>query len=546
MYAALLANRYLTTRLIPLIAVGAVALCVALVVIVVSVMTGFLDVLRASGRTLVGDVSVTSGIGGIPYYAELVTAIEALPEAEAATPLIDTLGLLRMPYPEGKQKEISPVQVWGIEPASFARVTRFSESLYWQPPRDEAAREAMLPDDPRLKIDASLFANGLALQQSSTGRSGMVLGMHVSAANKRTHDGSYRQLYGWFMPAETVTLTVVPVSASGRISEPKDRSFPIVNEMMSGVFEVDKSRVFIPLSDAQSMLRMDNAPMYDTSAAPDASGSFPLIGVAPARATRILVRAAEGIDPNTLRDAVEVVYQTFCEGITKDPARLAAPPQRPSILTWEQQLRDLIGPVEKEREMMRVLFSIIYIVCAGLILSIFWAIVIEKTRDIGVLRSVGASRAGIMWIFLRYGLVIGTLGSLAGVGLAWLVVRNINAIHEAIGRDAPTASWVGALALAAACLIPLLSSARRAKLLPILLWLLSAMTLAIIGTGLLLHKGTLIWDPAVYYFPRVPDEVDWNTAWLTLSFGILFSVLGAAIPAAKAADTDPVEALRYG
>ena len=49
MYVALLANRYLTSRIIPWIAVAAVALCVALVVIVVSVMSGFLDMLRTSG-----------------------------------------------------------------------------------------------------------------------------------------------------------------------------------------------------------------------------------------------------------------------------------------------------------------------------------------------------------------------------------------------------------------------------------------------------------------------------------------------------------------
>ncbi|MHC4710062.1 MAG: hypothetical protein ACYTA3_06480 [Planctomycetota bacterium] len=50
MYHALLTNRYLTSRVIPLIAVAAVALCVALVIIVVSVMTGFLDMVRSSGR----------------------------------------------------------------------------------------------------------------------------------------------------------------------------------------------------------------------------------------------------------------------------------------------------------------------------------------------------------------------------------------------------------------------------------------------------------------------------------------------------------------
>ena len=77
MYAAVLANRYLSSRIIPLIAVAAVALCVALVVIVVSVMTGFLDLLRTSGRTMTGDVVINYPISGIPYYEELIKEIKA-------------------------------------------------------------------------------------------------------------------------------------------------------------------------------------------------------------------------------------------------------------------------------------------------------------------------------------------------------------------------------------------------------------------------------------------------------------------------------------
>ena len=102
MYAPLLANRYLTSRIIPLIALGAVALCVALVIIVVSVMSGFLDMVRGSGKTLIGDVVVNYPITGIPYYDELIKDIEALPEAAAASPIVETVGLLRMPYEIGR------------------------------------------------------------------------------------------------------------------------------------------------------------------------------------------------------------------------------------------------------------------------------------------------------------------------------------------------------------------------------------------------------------------------------------------------------------
>ena len=75
MYALLLAFRYLRTRLIPLVAIGAVGLCVALVVVVVSIMSGFLYQMERAGKTLIGDVVVTNGLRGLPdpegFIAEL-------------------------------------------------------------------------------------------------------------------------------------------------------------------------------------------------------------------------------------------------------------------------------------------------------------------------------------------------------------------------------------------------------------------------------------------------------------------------------------------
>ena len=195
--------------------------------------------------------------------------------------------------------------------------------------------------------------------------------------------------------------------------------------------------------------------------------------------------------------------------------------------------------------MMRILFSIVYLVCAGLVLSIFWAIVQEKSRDIGILRSIGASRPGVLWIFLQYGLVIGAAGGVVGIGLGWLVIDNINAIHETIGEDAPRWSWILAFALSATAIVMSLRGARRGVLLPTLLWLVGAITLGLAGAGLLAHRGTLIWDPAVYYFSTIPNKVDWFTAVLTWVGAVVFSVLGASVPAAKAADIDPVRTLRY-
>ena len=198
-----------------------------------------------------------------------------------------------------------------------------------------------------------------------------------------------------------------------------------------------------------------------------------------------------------------------------------------------------------ERELMRILFSIVYLVCAGLVLSIFWAIVHEKTRDIGILRAIGASRPGILSIFLTYGLIIGAAGAALGSGLAYIVVENINAIHEGLGHPAPTVLIVSAWSVSGLAAIATFILLFRDSILKTLLATILTIGLVAVSLALTSHRGFLMWDPSVYYFNEIPNHVDWFSAILTMAGAIVFSVLGAAIPAARAADTDPVQALRY-
>ena len=566
MYAPLLANRYLTSKIIPLIAVGAVALCVALVIIVVSVMSGFLDMVRNSGKTLIGDVVVSYPISGIPYYDELIKEIEALPETEAASPIVETLGLLRMPYgtmettqvpgEPGRSEQsirgrVEFVHVWGIEPESLERVAGFYDKLYWRKPSDEVAK-SLAPDDPRLEAYYQRDEQGKSLR-SSRGRDGIVLGIEISPYNKRTRDGSYRtrgpsgaQDPDYFMPDMPTTLTLVPISSNAKLGEDQSRELDIVNEIQSGVFTIDSQRVLVPIKVTQEMLKLDEAPFADPSKR-DANGRPMIVGTTPARATTIVVRAKDGVRSEDLLAGVERAYASFSARMRADPTRTLLPPpiDRTNIETWEQRLADLIGPVQKERELMRTLFSIVYVVCAALVLAIFWAIVQEKTRDIGILRAVGASRVGILWIFLRYGLLIGVVGSLVGVLLASIIVNRLNDIHELIGMPASTPVKVTAWIAAALALVMLVRGLRRASALQTVCWTFGFGALSVIAFSLLSYQGYMVWDPAVYYFTRIPSEVDWDTVRTTVAGGILFSVIGAAIPAARAADTDPVQSLRY-
>jgi lipoprotein-releasing system permease protein len=343
-----------------------------------------------------------------------------------------------------------------------------------------------------------------------------------------------------------VDITLLPVSSDGRVEKPDNRRLAIANEFSSGVYQVDSRRTLVGIGTAQRMLGLESGPIYDPKILEE-TGELVRIGDYPARTSMVLVRAAPGVTPEALRDAVLDAYIRFEARIRDDDGVIVKAPDVNfvAVRTWREQLRDILGPVEKERELMRILFSIVYLVCAGLVLSIFWAIVHEKTRDIGILRAVGASRPGILGVFLAYGLVVGLAGAVIGAVIGWLVTDNINAIHEGLGHPAPTWSWITAYVVAAALAGSGAWNARQGSMLRTLLSLVGTIVVAAVGTALLMHRGFLMWDPSVYYFNTIPSKVDWFSAVLTMAGAIVFSVLGAAIPAARAADTDPVRALRY-
>ena len=114
----------------------------------------------------------------------------------------------------------------------------------------------------------------------------------------------------------------MPISGKGSLAEPRERSFPVVNEFRSGVYQIDKSRVFIPLDEAQRMLRLDEGTLYDMEAPPNADGSQPVLGTSPARVHRVLVRAKPGVGPDLLRMAVEGAYERFHARMAADATRV--------------------------------------------------------------------------------------------------------------------------------------------------------------------------------------------------------------------------------
>jgi lipoprotein-releasing system permease protein len=137
-----------------------------------------------------------------------------------------------------------------------------------------------------------------------------------------------------------------------------------------------------------------------------------------------------------------------------------------------------------------LLMSVVVLV---VIFLIFYQIVRDKTKDIGIIKAVGGSEAGVAGIFLTYGQMIGVVGGGLGAVTGSVFVTHTNQIHEWIFR----------------------------------------------------MTGIVIWDRSVYLFDRIPDVVRWSDVALYYAIALVSGVMGAIIPAVLAALEDPVEAVRY-
>jgi lipoprotein-releasing system permease protein len=127
------------------------------------------------------------------------------------------------------------------------------------------------------------------------------------------------------------------------------------------------------------------------------------------------------------------------------------------------------------------------------ILATFYMIVVEKTKDIGILKALGAPSTGVMSIFLSYGLSLGGVGTGVGILLGLVFVWNINEIADLI-------QW---------------------------------------------FTGREVFDPTIYYFSQIPTIVNpWTVIWVACG-AVGIAVLASVLPAIRAARLHPVEALRY-
>lgn len=547
MYKFLLANRYLRTRFIALASVISVTLGVATMIVVNSVMTGFSSQMRERIHATLGDVTVeATSMDGTTNPVTLLRDVEKLAGnyIAAVSPTVEVYGMMSFRWMG--QDIYRPVTLVGIDPISKNEVSPLAqylssrqemkeEGIVVRPPlrdhelpldwsltsdarkdRKEWVKSRQMEDFERRFRSADAAGNvpGSATESHSetdlpagTNNNGVQLTVGSQQSSVPTTNAGFEDPFAqsnalpqeitnpedpqpariyvgaglisfpykdrdsdktrtMFMtsPGQDVVLTTL------KAGKPEPAAFraTIVDVFKSGMSEYDSNLVFCNLEELQYVRGMLSGP--------DPTRPHSDLNWKDGAITTLQIKLKD------YKDAPEVV-RLLSQGLGYDY----------QIRTWEQKQGPLLEAVAVESAILNVLLFLIITVAGFGILAIFYMIVVEKTRDIGILKSLGASSRGVMMIFLSYGLSLGIVGSGAGVVLGLLFVHYINEIEKVISMI----------------------------------------------TG---HK---VFDESIYYFHEIPTAVHPMMVIWVATGAMVIAILASVLPARRAAALHPVRALRY-
>ncbi len=285
---------------------------------------------------------------------------------------------------------------------------------------------------------------------------GIVLGIGVGSTRYRNSAGEVNDIY-FVHPGDDVTVTFPTAGTPPRAVNEK---FTVVDFYESKMSDYDMTFAFMSLEKLQKYRGM----IDPTSKIASVSS--------------IQLRLKEGANLDLARDRLREAF----------PMELMV-----QVSTWRDLQGPLLAAVQMETTILNILLFLIIAVAGFGILATFFMIVVEKTKDIGILKSLGAPGHGVASIFMGYGLLLGAVGAGVGGVLGLLFVAYINKIAD----------------------------------------LLEVIT------------GQEVFDPTIYYFETIPTVVrPWMVAWVILG-AVLIAVSASVLPALRAARMRPVEALRY-
>ncbi|UFN50080.1 lipoprotein-releasing ABC transporter permease subunit [Roseomonas sp. OT10] len=411
-FERMVAFRYLRARkgerfvsVIAIFSLVGIALGVATLIIVMSVMNGFRQELLGRILGLNGHMGVFAAAGGpLPDFDEIARKVRGVPGVTSATPIV-----------EGQVLFTSEA---GGASGGIARGIR-PEDLRARPLIANNLRGGSLE---RFGGDDTIVVGNRLAQKL-----GLRVGDRLSLVSPQ---------------GRTTVIGTVP----------RLRSYEVVALFEAGMNEYDSSYVFLPFQAAQVYFQLRDA----------------------ASQVEVFVD-----NPDNVAAIGREIYR-------------AVAPTRVRVLDWQSANSSFFNAVQVERNVMFLILTLIIIVAAFNIVSSLIMLVKDKTRDIAVLRTVGATRGAIMRIFLLCGASVGVAGTLIGFLLGIVFCAYIENIRQLLQR----------------------------------------------------LSGTELFSPEVYFLTRLPAVVNPHEVTQVVLMGLGLSLLATLYPSWRAARTDPVVALR--
>ena len=445
MYKIILSIRYLIKRRITYFAVLAVALCVFIVVVVMTVMAGLVSDLKRKNHDFVGDCVVgTESLVGFVYYEDFVNILEKQDFIEGASPVIKSYALINR-----RDSELNKgLEIMGIEPVRHSRTTGFGKMLYYH--KDDASKAFEPSYDPNLL--------------------GCVLGIDMALER----DAKSRYSYDVSAVRVGFSISCFPLTARGALSKAgaglvNAKTFYYSDTSHSGLARVDFSLVYLPFEWAQRLCGM---------------------GGSVKRASAIHIKFKPDVELQAGCEKVASLWQEFKQ--EKAGETQAYLLDTVAVQSWKDYRRSSIAPMEKEQTVMAVMFAFVGITTVFIVFVVFYMIISHKSKDIGILKSIGASNADIIELFSGFAFLVGLLGSCIGLLGGWLFLLKINQIED---------------------------------------WLFE-------------HFKFQLWDRTIYAIGDVPNQVNPRVLGVIVLSAIVACLVGALLPSRQAAKQKPVEILQ--
>ncbi|MEZ5648309.1 MAG: lipoprotein-releasing ABC transporter permease subunit [Alphaproteobacteria bacterium] len=413
MFSALermIAFRYLRSRrqegfisVIAWFSLAGIALGVATLIVVMSVMNGFRAELLSRILGLNGHISIIAPNQAFTHYDQVAEQIRRQPGVIAVTPLAEGQALVIV------GGRASGVVVRGMRTQDLAQ-------------RQILARNIKAGD-----------------LRNVTNGDVIIIGARMA---QRLKVGI----------GDTLTLISPKLAETALGVIPRLKQFTIGAVFEIGMYEYDDSFVFMPLETAQAFLEMENDVSY----------------------IEVMINDLEKI-----------------EKISRDI--FIALDGKYTVRDWQRVNQTFFTAIQVERNVMFLILTLMILVAAFNIISSLIMLVKDKSRDIAILRTMGASRRMVMSIFLLAGSSIGVLGTCIGTGLGVAFALNIESIRQTI------------------------QSLTRVEL----------------------------FSAEIYFLSKLPAILRLEDVGLVVSIAIGLSILATLYPSWRAARIDPIEALRY-